>query len=147
MAGNSPFWGIVFCNLGTSKTVILKFVTTVNIVTPYLSFFWYQYLHGIRYSRYRYFLVGLVYCMFPNTFLRFCGISFFDFFCGNSFFLKRGLSPPLLRKKGASANFLRGSRQSFETENTDRVFLRYRYGKYREIPTDTDQKNRLGMQL
>jgi hypothetical protein len=37
VAGNSPFWGIVFCNLGTSKTVILKFVTTVNIVTPYLS--------------------------------------------------------------------------------------------------------------
>ncbi len=36
MAGNSPFRGIVFCNLGTSKTV-LKFVTTVNIVTPYLS--------------------------------------------------------------------------------------------------------------
>jgi hypothetical protein len=29
--------GIVFCNLGTSKTVKLKFVTTVNIVTPYLS--------------------------------------------------------------------------------------------------------------
>ena len=29
--------GIVFCNLGTSKTVILQFVTTVNIVTPYLS--------------------------------------------------------------------------------------------------------------
>ena len=37
VAGNSPFRGIVFCNLGTSKTVILKFVTTVNIVTPYLS--------------------------------------------------------------------------------------------------------------
>jgi hypothetical protein len=32
VAGNSPFRGIVFCNLGTSK-----FVTTVNIVTPYLS--------------------------------------------------------------------------------------------------------------
>jgi hypothetical protein len=29
--------GIVFCNLGTSKTVISKFVTTANIVTPYLS--------------------------------------------------------------------------------------------------------------
>jgi len=29
--------GIVFCNLGTSKTVILQFVTTVNIVTPYFS--------------------------------------------------------------------------------------------------------------
>ena len=37
VAGNSPFRGIVFCNLDTSKTVILKFVTTVNIVTPYLS--------------------------------------------------------------------------------------------------------------
>jgi hypothetical protein len=36
-AGNLPFWGIVFCNLGTSKTVISKFVTTANIVTPYLS--------------------------------------------------------------------------------------------------------------
>ena len=28
VAGNSPFRGIVFCNLGTSKTVISKFVTT-----------------------------------------------------------------------------------------------------------------------
>jgi len=27
----------VFCNLGTSKTVTLKFITTVNIVTPYFS--------------------------------------------------------------------------------------------------------------
>jgi hypothetical protein len=36
-AGNSPFWGIVVCNLGTSKTVMIKFVTTVNIATPYLS--------------------------------------------------------------------------------------------------------------
>ena len=36
-AGNLPFRGIVFCNLGTSKTVISKFVTTANIVTPYLS--------------------------------------------------------------------------------------------------------------
>ncbi len=33
MAGNSPFRGIVFCNLGTSK----KIVTMANIVTPYLS--------------------------------------------------------------------------------------------------------------
>ena len=37
MAGNSPFRGIVFYNLGTSKTVTLQFVTTVNIVTPYIS--------------------------------------------------------------------------------------------------------------
>jgi len=37
VAGNSPFGVLFFCNLGTSKTVILKFVTTVNIFTPYLS--------------------------------------------------------------------------------------------------------------
>jgi hypothetical protein len=39
VAGNSPFRGIVFYNynLGTSKTVTLQFVTTVNIVTPYIS--------------------------------------------------------------------------------------------------------------
>ena len=53
---------------------------------------------------------------------------------------KKGPRPPLLGKKGAPAIFLRGSRQNFDTENTDQVFLRYRYGKYREIPTDTDQK-------
>jgi len=37
VAGKSPFRGIVFCNLGTPKTVLLKFATTVNIGTPYLS--------------------------------------------------------------------------------------------------------------
>ncbi len=41
VAGNSTFRGIVFCNLGTAKTdikiALLKFITTVNIVTPYLS--------------------------------------------------------------------------------------------------------------
>ena len=35
---NSPFRGIGFCNLGTSKTVISNFVTTRQIiVTPYSS--------------------------------------------------------------------------------------------------------------
>ncbi len=33
------------------------------------------------------------------------------------------------------------------TESTDRVFLRYRYGNYQEIPTDTDQKYRLDTTL
>jgi len=28
----------------------------------------------------------------------------------------------------------------YETKNTDRVFLWYWYGNYREIPTDTNQK-------
>jgi len=61
----------------------------------------------------------------------------------NSFFFfkrrakctKRGPMPPLLRKKGAPANFLRG-RQIFDTENTDRVFLRYGIGNTGEIPTE-----------
>jgi len=51
-----------------------------------------------------------------------------------------GRGPPFLGKRGAPANFVRGSRQIFDTENTDRVFLRYRYGKYREIATYTDRK-------
>ena len=36
VAGNSQFWGIVFCNLGTSKTVISKFVTTQQILLPHI---------------------------------------------------------------------------------------------------------------
>jgi hypothetical protein len=37
VAGNSTFRGIVFCNLGTPKTVISDFVTSQQIETPYLS--------------------------------------------------------------------------------------------------------------
>ena len=36
VAGNSTFRGIVFCNLGTPKTVISNFVTSRQIETPYL---------------------------------------------------------------------------------------------------------------
>ncbi len=43
--------------------------------------------------------------------------------------LKKGASAPLLRKKGGTAPFL-------IPKCTDRVFLRYRYGNYREIPTE-----------
>ena len=35
VAGNSPFRGIVFCNLGTSKTNISKFVTT-QLLLPHI---------------------------------------------------------------------------------------------------------------
>jgi hypothetical protein len=35
----------------------------------------------------------------------------------------------------------------YDTESTDQVFLRYRYGNYRQIPTDTDQKYRVGITL
>jgi hypothetical protein len=31
------FGVLFFCSLGTSKTIISKFVTTANIVSPYLS--------------------------------------------------------------------------------------------------------------
>ena len=37
VAGNSTFRGIVFCNLGITKTVISNFVTSRQIETPYLS--------------------------------------------------------------------------------------------------------------
>jgi hypothetical protein len=37
VAGNSTFRGIVFCNLGTPKTVISNFVTSRQIETPYIS--------------------------------------------------------------------------------------------------------------
>jgi hypothetical protein len=37
VAGNSTFRGIVFCNLGTPKTVISNFITSRQIETPYLS--------------------------------------------------------------------------------------------------------------
>ncbi len=37
VAGNSTFWGIVFCNLGAPKTDISNFVTTRQIETPYSS--------------------------------------------------------------------------------------------------------------
>ena len=43
--------------------------------------------------------------------------------------LKKGAIAPLLRKKGGTAPF-------FIPKCTNRVFLRYRYGKYREIPTE-----------
>ncbi len=36
VAGNSPFRGIAICNLGTSKTVISKFVTTRQILFPHI---------------------------------------------------------------------------------------------------------------
>ncbi len=36
VAGNSPFRGIVFCNLGISKTVISKFTPTRQILLPHI---------------------------------------------------------------------------------------------------------------
>ncbi len=81
----------------------------------YQQLFQYRYFAGIRFA-------GLSV---------FRSVSFPPFFVSFSpFFLKRGAE---LLKKGATAPFL-------IPNCTDRVFRRYRYGKYREIPTDTDQK-------
>jgi hypothetical protein len=57
---------------------------------------------------------------------------------------KRGPVPPFSLKKGASAPFLREKgvpAKKMIPKCTDQDFLRYRYGKYREIQTDnTDRK-------
>ena len=47
---------------------------------------------------------------------------------------KEGAEAPPSWEKGGSRQFFEGLPPIFDTENTDRVFLRYRYGKYQEIP-------------
>jgi hypothetical protein len=56
---------------------------------------------------------------------------------------KRGLVPPFSLKKGAITPFSREKGVPAKKKIpkcTDRDFLRYRYGKYQEIPTDTNRK-------
>jgi hypothetical protein len=56
---------------------------------------------------------------------------------------KRGHRPPFFLKKGAVAPFLREKgvpAKKMIPKCTDRDFLRYRYGNYQEIPTDTNRK-------
>jgi len=55
--------------------------------------------------------------------------------------------PPLLKKKGAPANFLRGSRQIFDTKNTDQVFLSMVLVIPEKYRPNTDRKYRFGIQL
>ncbi len=57
--------------------------------------------------------------------------------------IKKGAGAPFSLKKGALAPFLREKgvpAKKLIPKCTDRDFLRYRYGKYQEIPTDTDRK-------
>ena len=79
---------------------------------------------GIRYCWYRYFSVGIV-----PPFFEYFPPFLPPFFQKGVELLKKGAIAPLLRKKGGTAPFL-------IPKCTDRVFLRYRYGKYREIPTE-----------
>jgi hypothetical protein len=56
---------------------------------------------------------------------------------------KRGPVPPFTLKKGACAPFSREKgvpAKKMIPKCTDRDFLWYWYGKYQEIPTDTDRK-------
>ncbi len=51
--------------------------------------------------------------------------------------------PPFSLKKGANSPFLREKgvpNKNMIQKCTDPDFLWYQYGKYQEIPTDTDQK-------
>jgi hypothetical protein len=47
VAGNSTFQGIVYCILGSPKTVISNFVTTRQIETPYSSPCKYDYPNNV----------------------------------------------------------------------------------------------------
>ncbi len=55
--------------------------------------------------------------------------------------------PPLLRQKGAPADFFRGSRQIFDSENTDRVFHRMVLVIPEKYRPNTDRKYQIGVQL
>ncbi len=71
-------------------------------------------------------------------FVKFCGAPFCKF-GGNFFHQKKGAEASFEGEKGVPAKVFRGkkgSRQFTIPKGTDQVFLRYRYGKYREIPTE-----------
>jgi hypothetical protein len=104
----------------------------LEIPRCYQQFFRYRYFAGIRFIWRSVFPVGIT-NLAGTPFFRKRGAG-----C-----IKKGASAPFFLKKGAFAPFLREI--GFPTKKiipkcTDRDFLRYRYGKYREIPTDTDRK-------
>jgi len=90
----------------------------------YRQFFRYRYFAGIRFAGFSVFRsvsIPPFFVFFP-PFLP-------PFFQKGVELLKKGAIAPLLRKKGDIAPFLK-------PKCTNRIFLRYRYGKYREIPTE-----------
>jgi hypothetical protein len=127
-AGNLFFDEMAPKQLGTW----VRYINSRVIPRCYQQFFWYRYFAGIRFTWRSVFLVGITNLV------------------GTPFFHKRGLAvskrgpvPPFFLKKGASAPFLREKgvpAKKMILKCTDRDFLRYRYGKYQEIPTDTDRK-------
>ena len=110
---------VIICSFLFRHPVFLELYTTVlPAVFLVLVFCWYQicWIFGIS--------VGIV----PPFFVYFPPFLP-PFFQKGVELLKKGAIAPLLRKKGGTAPFL-------IPKCTDRIFLRYRYGKYREIPTE-----------
>jgi hypothetical protein len=94
--------------------------------------FWYQYFAGIRFIWRSVFPVGIT-NLAGTPFFRKRGAG-----CN-----KKGAGAPFFLKKGAIASFLREigfPAKKIIPKCTDQDFLRYRYSKYREIPTDTNRE-------
>jgi len=83
VAGNSTFRGIVFCSLGTPKTVISNFVTSRQIETPYLSPYGYPNdVPGGQKTVSEKKMVEDKYVLFPSTNACFLTIAGYGFFFG-----------------------------------------------------------------
>ena len=90
----------------------------------YRQFFRYRYFSGIRFAGFSVFRSVSI----PPFFVYFPPFLP-PFFQKGVELLKKGAIAPLLREKGGTAPFL-------ILKWTNRIFLRYQYGKYREIPTE-----------
>ncbi len=91
-----------------------------------------RYFAGIRFIWRSVFPVGIT-NLAGTPFFRKRGAGCIKKGAGAPFFLKKGTIAPFLREIGFPA-------KKIIPKCTDRDFLRYRYGKYREILTDTDRK-------
>jgi hypothetical protein len=94
--------------------------------------FRYRYFAGIRFNWAVGISVGIT-SLAGTPFFRKRGAGCVKKGAGAPFFTQKGGQCPLLREKGVPA-------KKMIPKCTDRDFLRYQYGKYQEIPTDTDRK-------
>jgi hypothetical protein len=98
----------------------------------YRQFFWYWYFAGIRFNWAVGILVGIT-SLAGSPFFRKRGAGYIERGPLPPFSLKKGTSAPFLREKGVPA-------KKKIPKCTDRDFLWYRYGKYQDIPTDTNDR-------
>jgi len=113
-------WNVKSVPMYTFFTSTLKEIVS----RCYRQFFRYRYFAGIRFAGFLVFRSVSIppFFVYSPPFLP-------PFFQKGVELLKKGAIVPLLRKKGGTAPFL-------IHKCTDRIFLRYRFGKYREIPTE-----------